>query len=317
MARTLGYFAERKGAKATILVATSGDTGSAVAHGFYRVPNIDVIILYPSGKVSEVQEKQLTTLGENVQALEIDGTFDDCQHLVKQAFLDQELKESLHLTSANSINMARLLPQSIYYFWAYAQLYSPRYLFVSVPSGNYGNLTAGLIAKRMGLPVTKFVAASNLNDIVPKYLFTGDFQPKPSIQTYSNAMDVGNPSNFSRILDLYDEDWQKICTDIDGFTLDDEQTLETMKACFHEHGYLLDPHGAIGYAGLKVWLPEDMPGVFLETAHPAKFGDVMEKAELKYDLPERLRENLDKDKQAVKLGKGFEEFTTFLKDWAG
>ena len=317
LARSLGYFAERKGSRATILVATSGDTGSAVAHGFLGVPNINVVILYPQGKVSEVQEKQLTTLGQNITAVEVKGTFDDCQALVKKSFLDRELKESLNLTSANSINIARLLPQSIYYFWAFAQLKSKGLpLVISVPSGNYGNLTAGLLAKAMGLPVKKFIAASNANDVVPEYLLTKNFRPRPSIQTYSNAMDVGDPSNFSRMMDLYGNDWDKITRDILAYHLDDAGTLEVMRDCHSQNDYLTDPHGAIGYQALKENLQDGETGVFLETAHPAKFGNVVEMAGLNYQLPDRLAEYLEKEKEATLIDPDFDAFTEFLKDHA-
>ena len=316
LARSLGYFAEKKGKNATILVATSGDTGSAVANGFLNVPNINVVILYPQGKVSEVQEKQLTTLEGNITAVEINGTFDDCQALVKQAFLDADLKETLQLTSANSINIARLIPQSVYYFWAYAHTRKfEKPLVISVPSGNYGNLSAGLIAFKMGLPVERFIAASNRNDVVPQYIRTGDFNPRASVQTYSNAMDVGNPSNFSRMINIYQNDWKALIHDISGFSLDDERTLEVMRECYRTNGYLLDPHGAIGYAALRESLERSREsGVFLETAHPSKFGDVVKLAGLEFEMPERLEACLHREKKSHLLEADFSQFSSFLLD---
>ncbi len=266
----LGYFSKH-GGDITILVATSGDTGSAVANAFLNTGGTRVIILYPSGKVTEVQEKQFATLGNNITALEINGTFDDCQRLVKEAFEDSELNKKLTLTSANSINIARLIPQTFYYFHAFAQLKNKEVpLVVSVPSGNFGNLTAGLMAKKMGLPVKKFVAATNINDIVPAYLKTKIFSPKFSKQTISNAMDVGDPSNFFRMIDLYDSDFEKLSGDVLGFSFTDDQTKLAMKDVWVSKKYLLDPHGAIGYLGLKEYLKENknFNGVFLETAHP-------------------------------------------------
>lgn len=313
LARTLAYFAEKKGSKATILVATSGDTGSAVAHGFLDVKNINVVILYPKGKVSEVQEKQLTTLGKNISALEVEGNFDDCQALVKKAFLDQDLKSSLNLTSANSINIARLLPQSIYYFWAYAQLKKKGLpLVFSVPSGNYGNLSAGLLALKMGLPVQKFIAASNRNDVVPEYISSGIFRPRASVATHSNAMDVGDPSNFARMMDIYGEDWEEFRSTILGFSLNDEETLRVMSKCYTEHNYVLDPHGAIGYKALKELTEGQVAGVFLETAHPAKFGNVVEMAGIPNEMPERLKRCLSKDKKSTVIEADFDSFKQYL-----
>jgi len=300
LAQCLGYFS---GEKVTVLVATSGDTGSAVAHGFLGVENVDVVILYPSGKVSPLQEKQLTTLGQNIQAVEVNGNFDDCQQLVKTAFLDQELKKEVQLTSANSINIARLLPQSFYYFWAIAQLKETNQpIYVSVPSGNYGNLTAGLMAKDMGLPISRFIASSNRNDIVPNYLDSGLFEPKSSISTISNAMDVGNPSNFSRLTELYNNDWKTIIKDIVGYSFSDDETRQTILDVYHKHQYLLDPHGAVGYMGLKNHMKKQNGiGIFLETAHPAKFKEVVEPLVGKIQVPERLSQYLKKDKQSIKM----------------
>ena len=282
MSQLLAFFSAQVKREIVILVATSGDTGSAVANGFLGVPGIRVVVLYPSGKVSDIQEKQFTTLGENITALEVQGTFDDCQRLVKQAFLDQELRDTFFLTSANSINIARLIPQSFYYFHAYAQrrhLQKP--VVFSVPSGNFGNLTAGLLAKRMGLPVRKFAAATNVNDVVPAYLRTGNMIPSPSKHTMSNAMDVGNPSNFARLMDLYHHDLHAISKDIVGYAFTDAQTAEAMRQVSAENDYILDPHGAVGYLGLRRYLSEhdsDVNGIFLETAHPAKFKAVVEGA---------------------------------------
>jgi len=315
LARCLSYFSAQSDKKSTILVATSGDTGSAVAHGFLGVKNIKVIILYPKGKVSDIQEKQLTTLGQNISTLEVGGTFDDCQAMVKQAFLDKELKEKYALTSANSINMARLIPQSFYYFWVYKQLKDKQKPYVvSVPSGNYGNITAGLMAKKMGLPIAKFIASTNVNDIIPSFLDTGNFEPQPSVETISNAMDVGNPSNFYRMFELYNKDVNAIRKDIEGFSYDDEATKKTMLDVFNRTGYTLDPHGAVGYLGLKDYMREnDVQGVFFETAHPAKFIDVVEDVlNEKIDIPERLGTCLDKEKQATSISKSFGDLVDYL-----
>lgn len=313
----LGYFAEQQSKEITILVATSGDTGSAVANGFFNVPGTRVIVLYPSRKVSEIQEKQFTTLGGNIIALEVDGTFDDCQRLVKQAFLDSELKKNLQLASANSINIARLVPQTFYYFHAIAQLRSTeKGVVFSVPSGNFGNLTAGLIAKRMGLPISKFIAATNANDIVPSYLQTGQFSPRPSIQTISNAMDVGNPSNFARMIDLYKNDLSSLTSDITGYQFSDLETAQTIESVFKAKRYTLDPHGAVGYLGLKKYLIENSTGeagIFLETAHPGKFNEVVEKSiHQKIDLPERLLQFVKKQKTSVVMKNDFEQLKEIL-----
>jgi threonine synthase len=315
LAGLLGYYAQQQSREMTVLVATSGDTGSAVANGFYNVEGTKVIVLYPSGKVSDLQEKQFTTLGGNITALEIDGTFDDCQRLVKQAFLDKELQQQRMLTSANSINIARLIPQMFYYFWAYAQLVDKsKEVIVSVPSGNFGNLTAGLIAKRMGLPIAKFIAATNLNDIFPAYLESGSFKTRPSIATLSNAMDVGNPSNFARILDLYNGKREAILNDVVGVKITDEETCHAIQHLHHSMEYALDPHGAIGYLALKNLIdPRKQTGIFLETAHPGKFREVVENNTNKaVSLPDRLSAFLSKQKQSIKLTNSFQEFKKFL-----
>lgn len=311
----LGYFAAQQNKEITILVATSGDTGSAVANGFLNVTGTKVIVLYPSGKVSSVQEMQFTTLGGNVQAIEVDGTFDDCQKMVKQCFLDKELNQKIALTSANSINIARLIPQSFYYFNAVAQLPQSAEVVFSVPSGNFGNLTAGLLAKRMGLPISHFVAATNSNDIVPAYLRTNQFRPRPSVQTISNAMDVGNPSNFYRILDLYDHNFDALSQEITGFSFSDEKTNEAMKKVFTEANYVLDPHGAIGYLGLKEYpnANENFVGVFLETAHPAKFQDVVSSALGEaIPLPSSLEKFMSGKKLTTLMSNQFDDFKAFL-----
>jgi threonine synthase len=318
MSQLLGYFSKKQHNDIVILVATSGDTGSAVANGFLGIEGTRVVVLYPSGKVSEVQEKQFTTLGKNVTALEIDGTFDDCQRLVKQAFLDEELKKNYFLTSANSINIARLIPQSFYYFQAYAQLKDKsKPIVFSVPSGNFGNLTGGLLAKRMGLPIEKFIATTNINDVVPKYLNTKLFEPRPSTQTISNAMDVGNPSNFARMLDLYNNDHDTLSKDVKGYSFKDEETRTAMRDVFAKNEYVMDPHGAIGYLGLKKYLTETKSkptGIFLETAHPGKFLDIVEDTlQKKVQLPEALQNFMKGTKTTVRLGKEFDAFKAYLK----
>lgn len=315
MAALMSYFIRNENKNTTILVATSGDTGGAVAAGFYNTPGIEVIILYPSGKVSDLQEKQLTTLGNNIRALEINGTFDDCQALVKQAFLDEDLNKKYHLSSANSINIARLIPQSFYYFEGYKQVikYGKNVVF-SVPSGNFGNLTAGLIAKKMGLPVKRFIAATNINKIVPDYLISGIYQPKPSEATISNAMDVGNPSNFVRILDLYDHDYTALSRDISGFWADDEGTKAAMKDAYSKYKYVCDPHGAIGYKSMQL-LKEDEFGIFLETAHPAKFLDTVDSTlDIKTVIPDALSMLQSRKKVATFLENDFAGFKQFLLD---
>ena len=315
MARLLGYFIRKEGLKeVNVLVATSGDTGSAVANGFLGVPGIHVYVLYPKGKVSPIQECQFTTLGQNITALEIDGTFDDCQALVKAAFMDEALNAHMKLTSANSINVARFLPQSFYYFNAWAQLArqgKADELVVCVPSGNFGNITAGLFAHRMGLPIKRFVAANNRNDVFLEYLQTGAYTPRPSVATLANAMDVGNPSNFARIIDLYS--YEQICALISGYRYTDEQIAEAIRRCYAETGYLLDPHGACGYQALEASLRPGETGVFLETAHPAKFkGTVDQILGADIEIPAKLRAFMAGQKQSIELSKNFEGFKRFL-----
>lgn len=317
MARLLGYFIRKEGKRqVNVLVATSGDTGSAVANGFLGVEGIQVYVLYPKGKVSEIQEKQFTTLGRNITAVEVDGTFDDCQALVKSAFMDQELNERMQLTSANSINVARFLPQAFYYFYAYAQMKKlgrEKELVVCVPSGNFGNITAGLFAKRMGLPVKRFIAANNRNDIFYQYLKTGQYAPKPSVQTIANAMDVGDPSNFARILDLYEGSHDAIASEISGETYTDDQIRETVQLTYDETGYLLDPHGACGYRALSENLQPGEVGVFLETAHPAKFLHTVEDIiGTDINIPEKLKAFMNGTKQSVPMSKNFMTFKEWL-----
>lgn len=315
MARLMSHFNSNEDRELTILVATSGDTGGAVAAGFYKTPGINVVILYPKGKVSLLQEKQLTTLGHNITALEVDGTFDDCQAIVKKAFLDGELNKSYRLSSANSINIARLIPQSFYYFEAYKQVADKtKDVVFCIPSGNFGNLTAGLIAKRLGLPVSKFIAATNANNIVPSYLETGEYEPKPSVSTISNAMDVGNPSNFQRMEDLYGSTWNMMKKDIVGYSYTDEQTRKAIKYIKDYYGYTMDPHGAVGYLALDEYQKKnsDTLGIILETAHPAKFLPVMEPVlGSNIDIPPRLAEIKDKAKESVQMSIQFSDF----KDW--
>ena len=317
MARLLGHFIRKQGKKeVNVLVATSGDTGSAVANGFLGVPGIHVYVLYPKGKVSPIQECQFTTLGQNITALEVEGTFDDCQALVKSAFMDAELNAHMQLTSANSINVARFLPQAFYYFYAYAQLAKLGKLdnlVFCVPSGNFGNITAGLFGKRMGLPVTRFIAANNRNDIVLQYLLTGVYSPRPSVATIANAMDVGDPSNFARVLDLYGGSHDAICNDISGCMFTDQQIAETLKNTFDETGYLLDPHGSCGYRALKEQLKDGETGVFLETAHPAKFKDTVEEIlGSSIEIPAKLQEFMKGTKQSIQLDKDFAGFKSYL-----
>lgn len=317
MARLMAYFLHENDSKPCILVATSGDTGSAVAHGFYQVPGIDVVILYPSGKVSEIQEMQLTTLGGNVTALEIDGTFDDCQRLVKTAFLDQELRQTRDLTSANSINIARLIPQSFYYFQVYAKLrHLDQPIVCSVPSGNFGNLTAGLLAKKMGLPIHRFIASNNDNKVFFDYLLSGNFIPRPSISTISNAMDVGNPSNFDRIMDLYQKDRERLTQQVNGFTFSDAQTSAAISQVHQETGYIMDPHGAVGYLGLQEYfkVDPDAVGVFLGTAHPAKFLDVVKPlVSDRIEIPARLKKALESEKRSIRLSSNYNELKDYLR----
>jgi threonine synthase len=317
MARLLGYFIEQEGqTDVNVLVATSGDTGSAVANGFLGVKGIKVFVLYPKGKVSPIQECQFTTLGQNITSLEVEGTFDDCQALVKQAFMDEELNAHLNLTSANSINVARFLPQAFYYFYAYAQLVhmgKSDNLVVCVPSGNFGNITAGLIGKRMGLPVKRFIAANNRNDIFHQYLLSGVYEPRPSVSTIANAMDVGDPSNFVRVLDLYNKNLEAIKADISSTTYGDDVIASTVKEVYMEHNYLLDPHGACGYLALKEGLQDGEVGLFLETAHPAKFLETVEGIiEDVVVVPEKLQAFMKGTKQSVELPKTFSVFKSYL-----
>ena len=314
MARLLAHFTEE--GNVNVLVATSGDTGSAVANGFLGVPGTHVFVLYPKGRVSPVQECQFTTLGRNITALEVDGSFDDCQALVKTAFLDDDLRGALRLTSANSINVARFLPQAFYYFHGYAQLarlgLADR-LVVCVPSGNFGNLCAALVARRMGLPVRRFIAANNRNDVFFNYLQTGSYTPRPSIRTLANAMDVGDPSNFARILDLYGHRWTDIRKDISGAVVGDGTILSTIRQCYSEIGYLLDPHGACAYRALKDGLREGETGLFCETAHPAKFRETVSRATgIDVDLPPRLAAFLTGTKQTLPLPASFPAFKSLL-----
>ena len=318
MARLLGYFIGKSGKSGlvNVLVATSGDTGSAVANGFLGVEGIHVYVLYPKGKVSPIQECQFTTLGQNITAIEVDGVFDDCQALVKSAFMDDELNKHMKLTSANSINVARFLPQSFYYFNACARMkekLNGNKLVICVPSGNFGNICSALFGHEMGLPIDRFIAANNANDVFYNYLQTGQYNPKPSVQTLANAMDVGDPSNFARIYDLYGKSHERISRLISGATYSDEQIAETMQQCYNETGYILDPHGACGYRALKEGLHEGEVGVFCETAHPAKFKEKVD-AILGTDIeiPARLRAFMDGEKQSVEMSKDFADFKQYL-----
>ncbi len=318
MAEVLSYFSKESKQDINILVATSGDTGSAVSNGFFNIEGIKVHLLYPSKKVSHIQEMQLTTLYGNITALEVEGTFDDCQKLVKQSFLDNEITKNIFLSSANSINIARLLPQSFYYFNAYKQLKNKdRPLVFSVPSGNFGNLTGGLVAKKIGLPVDKFIAAVNANDVFPIYLNTGKFIPKPSVKTISNAMDVGNPSNFYRILDLYENDWNKLNNEILSYSFSDSLTKEAIKKIYNKYNYLIDPHGAVGYLALDEYINknqiESFNGIILETAHPSKFAGIMEEVvKEKIKIPARLESCLHKEKKSIKISNKYDDFKNYL-----
>ena len=317
MARLLQYFIRQEGNdEVNVLVATSGDTGSAVANGFLGVDGIHVYVLYPKGKVSKIQECQFTTLGKNITAVEVDGVFDDCQALVKNAFMDEELNNHMKLTSANSINVARFLPQAFYYFNAYARMKAlgkADEMVVCVPSGNFGNITAALFGHRMGLPIKRFIAANNANDIFYNYLQTGKYEPKASRQTIANAMDVADPSNFARIYDLYKGDHSAVTSIISGATYSDDMIRETMRQCYADNGYILDPHGACGYRALSEQLKAGETGVFCETAHPAKFKDTVDSiigAEV--EIPERLAAFMKGEKQSVEMGKSFAEFKEYL-----
>ena len=317
MARLMGYFVRGESRALTVLVATSGDTGSAVAHGFLRVPGIRVVILYPSKRVSEAQEKQFTTLGENITALEVAGTFDDCQRLVKAAFSDVDLSQRAFLTSANSINIGRLLPQMFYYLGAYLQLPAASVpLVVSVPSGNFGNLTAGVLAKRIGMPFARFIASTNINDVVPEYLRTGKFQPRAAKPTFSNAMDVGNPNNLPRLLDLCAGDLEGVRREVWGHSATDEETLREMKLVHDRFGYIADPHTAVGILGWEAYKrehPDPARGLVLATAHPAKFADVVRRAiGTAPPLPEGLAACLKRDKLSLPMSSSYDDFKQFL-----
>ncbi len=317
MARLLGYFiSKEKQQLVNVLVATSGDTGSAVANGFLGVDGIHVYVLYPKGKVSKIQESQFTTLGKNITAIEVDGVFDDCQALVKNAFMDKELNKHMRLTSANSINVARFLPQAFYYFNAYAEMKRQGLadnLVICVPSGNFGNITAALFAQKMGLPIKRFIAANNANDVFFNYLKSGKYCPQPSIQTIANAMDVGDPSNFARILDLYNNSHATIAATISGATFSDEEIRHALKSCYDNNKYILDPHGACGYMALKAGLQEGETGVFGETAHPAKFKETVENAiGNTIEIPARLAAFMKGEKKTVSLSKNFDDFKNFL-----
>jgi len=332
MARMLRYYSQEKLA---VLVATSGDTGSAVANGFLGVEGILVYVLYPKGKVSPIQECQFTTLGQNITALEIDGTFDDCQRLVKTAFGDEELKAHIKLTSANSINVARFLPQAFYYFWAYAQLKrmsKHEHVTICVPSGNFGNICAGLFAKRMGLPIDHFIAANNENDVFYNYLQTGTYTPRASVQTIANAMDVGAPSNFARILDLYNHDHAAICQDISGYRMSDEEIEKEIRNAYNHYNYICDPHGAVAYGALHHWMENgrwkmengkwkmdgkcnmEYVGVFLETAHPAKFKGTIDRVLGKdIEIPAKLQAFMTGEKQSIELSSEYKDFKRYLE----
>ena len=329
MARLLQYFIKGQGARSkeqeegskgqgdvNVLVATSGDTGSAVANGFLGVDGIHVYVLYPKGKVSKIQESQFTTLGKNITAIEVDGVFDDCQALVKNAFMDEELNKHMRLTSANSINVARFLPQAFYYFNAYArmkELALAQNLVMCVPSGNFGNICSALFGHTMGLPIKRFIAANNANDIFYKYLQTGKYEPKPTKQTLANAMDVGDPSNFARIIDLYDNSHKRITDLISGATYTDDQIKATMQECYKNTGYILDPHGACGYQALKDNLKPGEVGVFCETAHPAKFKEKVDAIDnIDVEIPERLAAFMKGTKQSIEMSKDFTDFKAFL-----
>ncbi len=318
MSAVMSYLTKDEDKEIIILVATSGDTGSAVANGFLNVKGIKVVLLYPSGRVSKIQEQQLTTLDQNITALEVDGTFDDCQRLVKQAFADASLKKHAILSSANSINIARLIPQSFYYFNAYGRTENKKLPFyVSVPSGNFGDLTGGLFAYKMGLPVSKFIAAVNANDVFPKYLETSVYEAKSSVRTLSNAMDVGNPSNFARIIDLYNQSYQEIKNEIYSASFSDIDTIGAIKEVFSKYNYIIDPHGAVGYLALKKFLAEknqkECNGVLLETAHPSKFADIVEKVlNKKIEIPDALQTCLVKRKKSIKISKEYEYLKNFV-----
>ncbi|WP_369049414.1 threonine synthase [Tenacibaculum sp. UWU-22] len=314
MARCLGYFNKNSTEEVTVLVATSGDTGGAVANGFLGVKGVEVVILYPSGKVSDIQEKQLTTLDKNITALEVAGVFDDCQDMVKTAFLDNEISRTL--TSANSINIARWLPQMFYFFFAYKQIHNQhKEIVFSVPSGNFGNICAGIMAQKLGLPIKQFIASTNINDTIPNYLVKGKYEPKPSKATISNAMDVGNPSNFVRIQELFNQDINALKQVFSSYSFTDNETKEAMKAIYKNSNYITDPHGAVGYLGLqKYGLKNNDFGMFLETAHPVKFLDIVEQTlNVKLPIPNQIKSVLDKEKKAIKIS-SYQELKDFLNN---
>ncbi|GAA4289439.1 threonine synthase [Aestuariibaculum suncheonense] len=315
MARCLGYFNQNNDKEVTVLVATSGDTGGAVANGFLGVKGVNVVILYPSGKVSNIQEMQLTTLGQNIKALEVNGTFDDCQAMVKTAFLDESLTSKMQLTSANSINVARWLPQLFYFMFAYKQLHKQfKDIVFSVPSGNFGNICAGMMAQQLGLPIKHFVASNNANNVVTRYLITKLYEPKPSIQTISNAMDVGAPSNFIRIQEIYKNDFEQLKDNLSSFSYSDAETKEAMLEMYNDFNYIADPHGAVGYLGCKDYLEKnpDAHCVFLETAHPTKFLDVVEDViKVKQPLPEQIKAVMNKEKTSTIIST-YEDLKDFL-----
>jgi threonine synthase len=316
MAGCLGHFVKKGNlGKITVLVATSGDTGGAVANGFLGVEGIDVVILYPKGKVSEIQEKQLTTLGQNITALEVHGNFDDCQDMVKKAFSDSDLSEKRQLTSANSINVARWLPQMFYYFFAYNQLVGKNQkLAFSVPSGNFGNICAGMLAVRMGLPIDHFIASNNENNVVTRYLQSEEYAPKPSVQTISNAMDVGNPSNFVRIMELFNSEFDSLSQQLSSFSYSDDETRKAIKEVKQKYNYIMDPHGAVGYLGLQDFLAENPEyyGTFLETAHPVKFLETVEEViGKKVEIPDSIKEIVAKEKKAINVS-NYEDLKSYL-----
>jgi threonine synthase len=315
MAQCLGYFSRSTKNKITVLVATSGDTGGAVANGFLGVEGVNVVILYPSGKVSDIQERQLTTLGQNIKALEVEGTFDDCQAMVKNAFLDKDLLAHMKLTSANSINVARWLPQLFYFLFAYKQAKTKgKEIIFSVPSGNFGNICAGLVAQRLGMPVNHFIAATNVNDTVPQFMSTKEYSPKPSTATISNAMDVGDPSNFIRIRHLFKDNFEELEKNLSSYSFDDNQTKEALKEIYSLNGYIADPHGAVGYLGLKKYQAQhpNTYGIFLETAHPVKFLDIVEETlSEKLEIPAQIKKVMGKTKKSIQIS-NYEGLKNFL-----
>ncbi len=317
MAQCLGYFSQGNDSEITVLVATSGDTGGAVANGFLGVKGVNVVILYPSGKVSDIQERQLTTLGKNITALEVDGTFDDCQKMVKTAFLDEELLQKMQLTSANSINVARWLPQLFYFLFAYKHSRSnEKEIVFSIPSGNFGNLCAGMVAQRLGMPVKHFVASTNINNTVPEYMRTQSYDPKPSTATISNAMDVGDPSNFVRIRHLYNDDFKELEKNLSSYSFTDAETKKAIISVYQKSNYIMDPHGAVGYLGLKKYVDQhpNIYGIFLETAHPVKFLDVVETTIGKpLEIPVQIQKVMDKEKKSIKI-RTYQELKDFLSN---